>query len=82
MVSPLRQRLTRIRNQISDAQAVIETAVIVMEGKGTGPEPVAARQGLIMLAAAYNEFDSVIGRLSERSTLRDVRQHGRRRNHR
>jgi hypothetical protein len=63
MVSPLRQKLTAIRNRMSNAIAVIETAVIVVEGTATGPEAVAAREGLIMLANAYDELDAAISRL-------------------
>lgn len=56
--------LHSILGRVSDARAVIETAVQVMEGGDIPPEVVAARHGLRMLAAAYDELDAAIGRIA------------------
>lgn len=50
--------------RLSDAKAVIETAVLVLESGDMPPEVVTARHGMKLLSAAYDELDSAIGRIS------------------
>lgn len=59
------RELRSILGRVSDAKAVIETAVIVlMETGDIPPEVVTAQQGLNMLHDAYNELDAAIGQLA------------------
>lgn len=47
----------------SDAKAVLETSVQVMETGDLPPEVVTARHGMKLLDCAYNGLDAAIGRL-------------------
>jgi hypothetical protein len=63
--APTPGELGAILGRFSDARAVIETAVQVMEGGDYPPEVVTARHGLKLLGAVYDELDRAIMRFDD-----------------
>lgn len=63
--APTHGELFAILGRVSDAKAVIETAVTVMIDTGDiPPEVITAQHGLKLLDAAYDELDSAVGRVA------------------